>query len=254
MPEAAIPKIIHQIWLGANAEPTEWIATVKDFADEYGYEYKLWTEKNIKTLDWNLVPGLKREYAKFAKEIAGRADIVRLLALYEFGGLYIDADSVVMKPAKLAKFLEKNKASVFFGWQDLTPAITRKIGDLGPELRGTKRLVMNGTFASAPKHPFLNKLFENIVENSDREDGADAWRRVGPLLVSRVYKRYKKDFPDVHVYPMKYFYPVHWGGIKDPELHKKIKIPAESMLFQYGYSTNKFHKFFNRRRDTRKRR
>jgi mannosyltransferase OCH1-like enzyme len=64
MPGAAIPKIIHQIWLGTNAEPTEWIATVKDFADEYGYQYKLWTEKNIKTLDWNLVPGLKREYAK----------------------------------------------------------------------------------------------------------------------------------------------------------------------------------------------
>jgi mannosyltransferase OCH1-like enzyme len=227
--------------------------TVKTFAKEFGYTYKLWTEKNIKTLDWTLVPGLKAEYAKFGGEIAGRADIVRLLALYEFGGLYIDADSVVMKPAKFDQFLENNKAAVFFGYQELTPALIKKIGDLGPELRGTKRLVMNGTIGSQPAHPFLQKILDGIVENSEREDGEDAWKRVGPLHVSRVYKKYKKEFPDVHVYPMKYFYPVHWGGIKDPELHKKIKIPAESMLFQYGYSTNKFHKYFNARRLTRKR-
>lgn len=250
MPEAGtkIPKIIHQIWLGTNAAPTEWIQTVKDFAKRFSYEYKLWTEKNIQSLDWNLVPGLKKEYAKFAHEIAGRADIVRLLALYEFGGLYIDADSVVMKPEKFAEFLDDNKAGVFFGWQDLTKSITKKIGDLGPELRGTKRLVMNGTIGSQAKHPFLQKILDGIVANSEREDGNDAWKRVGPLHVSRVYKKYKKQFPDVHVYPMKYFYPLHWGGITDPALHKKVKIPAESMLFQYGYSTNKFHKYFNARR------
>ena len=37
---------------------------------------------------------------------------------------------------------------------------------------------------------------------------------------------------------------MHWGGITDPELHTQIAIPAESMLFQYGYSTNHFEKIF----------
>jgi hypothetical protein len=57
----------------------------------------------------------------------------------------------------------------------------------------------------------------------------------------------KERFPDVHIYPMTLFYPVYWHGIKDPELHKKVQIPGESMLFQYGYSTNGFAEIFKAR-------
>lgn len=249
-----IQKIIHQIWLGTNAPPKEWIQTVKDFATKYKYKYKLWSESNIDTLDWKSIPGLREEYAKFNKEMAGRADIIRLLALYQHGGIYIDADSVVMKPAKFAAFLDKNKAGVFFGWENITSSQTKKLGDLGPELRGTKRLIANGLIGVAAKHPFMKKLLDGIISNAKREAGQAAWKRVGPLYVSRVYFKSKGDFPDVHVYPMKYFYPRHWKGITDPELHKKVKIPKESMLFQYGYSTNHFEKYFNARRRTMKKR
>lgn len=243
-----IPKIIHQIWLGTNAPPTEWIQTVKDFGHKYGYEYKLWTEQSVESLNWELVPGLRREYAKFKKEMAGRADIIRLLALFQHGGLYIDADSVIMKPEKFADFMEKNKAGVFFGWENLKKAHTRKMGDLGPGLRGAKRLVANGLIGAAKEHPFLKKLLGGLISNAEKEAGAAAWRRVGPLYVTRTYMKSRKEFPDVHIYPMKLFYPRHWKGITDPELHKKVKIPDESMLFQYGYTTNHFDRHFNARR------
>jgi len=249
-----IQKTIHQIWLGTNVPPKEWIQTVKDFATKYNYKYKLWTESNIDTLDWESIPGLQEEYDKFNKEMAGRADIIRLLVLYQHGGIYIDADSVVMKPAKFATFLDKNKAGVFFGWENIDSSQTKKLGNLGPELRGTKRLIANGLIGAAAKHPFIQKLLDGIISNAKREAGQAAWKRVGPLYVSRVYFKSKGDFPDVHVYPMKYFYPRHWRGITDPELHKKVKIPKESMLFQYGYSTNHFDKYFNARRRTMKKR
>lgn len=247
-----IPKIIHQIWLGTNAPPTEWIDTVKKFGKDNGYEYKLWNEKTVESLNWQLIPGLRREYAKFKKEMAGRADIIRLLALFQHGGLYIDADSVIMKPEKFAKFLDDNKASVFFGWENLKKAQTRKLGDLGPGLRSAKRLVANGLVGAAKEHPFLKTLLDGLISNAEKEEGQAAWRRVGPLYVTRVYLKHKADFPDVHIYPMKYFYPRHWKGITDPELHKKVKIPEASMLFQYGYSTNHFDRHFNARRKTRK--
>lgn len=249
-----IQKIIHQIWLGTNAPPTEWIQTVKDFAKDYDYEYKLWTEDNVDTLDWAAIPGLRREYGKFKKEMAGRADIIRLMALYQHGGIYIDADSVIMKPAKFAAFLNKNKAGVFFGWEKIASSHTKKLGDLGKELRGTKRLVANGLIGGAAKHAFIKKLLDGMISNAEREAGEAAWRRVGPLYVSRVYFASKAEFPDVRIYPMKYFYPRHWKGITDPELHKKVKIPKESMLFQYGYTTNHFDRHFNALRATRKRR
>ena len=247
-----IPKIIHQIWLGNAPRPEEWMDTVRAFAKAHGYEYRVWTESDIDSLNWDSVPGLRKEYGKFHKEIAGRADIVRLLVLHQHGGLYIDADSVIMKPAEFAAFLEKNPAAVFFGWENLTKKRTRKLGNLGPGLTAVRRLVANGLIGAKAKHAFIRKLLDGIVSNSNNEKDKAAWRRVGPLYVSRVYLQNKKRFPDVKIYPMKYFYPRHWGGITDPELHKKVKIPKQSMLLQYGYSTNKFHKIFKARNKTRK--
>jgi hypothetical protein len=106
--------------------------------------------------------------------------------------------------------------------------------------------------AWVPNIEFIETLLEGIVSNAKREANEHAWKRVGPLYVSRVYLTRKDEFPDVHIYPMKYFYPMHWRGIKDPALHEKVKIPAESMLFQYGYSTNSFQDHFNALRKTRR--
>jgi mannosyltransferase OCH1-like enzyme len=251
-----IPKHIHQIWLGKNPRPEPWIKTVREFAAKFGYKYTMWTEKEADSqLDWNAVPGLRRLYGGFHKQLAGRADLIRLLALYQYGGIYVDADSVIMKPEKLDKFLEGNHAGVFFAWEHIEKAHTKKVNNFGPELEGAKRLIANGVIGAAPKHPFFRKLLEGILGNAEREVGEHAWRRVGPLYVTRIYTQFKKQFPDVHIYPMKYFYPRHWKGIKDPELHKKVRIPKESMMFQYGYSTNKFAEIFRARaRATRKKR
>ena len=216
--------------------------TVKDFASTYGYSYKLWTDSSVKQLDFDAIPGLKALYNSFEKELAGQADILRLLILYKLGGVYIDADTVVMKPEKFHRFLEKNEG-VFFGWENLTAARTRKLG-----LGKIRRLVANGIIGAAEeRHPFLKALLEGIVENSKETGKEEAWKMVGPLYVTKMYMSLKKKFPDVHVFPMKYFYPRAWAGITDPELHTKVKIPGESMLFQYGYSTNKFDAIFKKR-------
>ena len=194
------------------------------------------------------IPGLKKLYSSFSSELAGKADILRLLILYKFGGVYIDADSVVMKPEKFHRFLKKTEG-VFFGWENLTAARTRKLG-----LGKIRRLVANGLIGAEAGHPFLKALLEGIVENSKRTSETEAWKTVGPLYVTKMYMSLKKKFPDVHVFPMKYFYPRAWAGITDPELHKKVKIPGESMLFQYGYSTNKFDVIFKKKARSKTRR
>lgn len=244
---AGIPRIIHQIWLGTNPLPKEWMDSVRDFTKEYGYTYKVWDEAAADKLDWDSVPGLRREYGKFRSELAGKADIIRLMVLYTEGGFYIDADTVVMRPKKFATFLEKNPYPVFFGWENILKAHTKKVNNFGPELAGAKRLVANGMIGAAAGHPFFGALLGGIVSNAEREGGEKAWRKVGPLYVTRVYHQLKKKIPGVHIYPMRYFYPRHWKGITDPELHKKVRIPGESMLFQYGYTTNGFADIFRRR-------
>lgn len=256
--QTPIPKIIHQIWLGTNPIPTEWMKTVEDFADKYGYKYMLWKESSIGELGIDEFPGLSTLYDTFKKHLAGKADIIRLLVLYKYGGVYIDADTVIMKPEQLNAFLEKNRAGVFFGWEKLTSARTKKLGNVDSQIRNTRKMIANGIIGSAAKHPFLKKLLLGAAENVqgyNTEERMQPWRVIGPHYVTRAYHATRKEFPDIHVYPMKYFYPLHWGGITDPELHKKVKIPKQSMMFQYGYTTNSFDKIFKNRegRKTRRR-
>ena len=242
-----IEHIIHQIWLGNNPRPVEWMQTVEDFATEYGYKYMIWTEDAISS------SLMKKELAKVFKgyeSLAGKADILRLAVLYKYGGVYIDADTVIMRPEKFDTFIKKNTANVFFGWENINAKRTRKLG------LAQKKLVANGLIGAEKGHPFLKELLDGITDNI-QENGADgeAWKEVGPLYVTQKYTELKSKYKDINIYPMKYFYPMHWAGITDPELHKSVKIPAASMLFQYGYSTNSFDKIFKKlRRRTRRRR
>ena len=249
-----IPKIIHQIWLGNNPMPTEWIDTVKKFAAKFGYEHKMWTETSVSAqLGMEEFPSIHAMYTTSMNELAGKADIIRLVALYKYGGIYIDADSVVMKPNKLNAFFNKNKAAVFFGWEELSRARSRKLNMTSPDGTPMKRLIANGLIGSVAKHPFIKCLLDALsAKGANTNTTSGAWKVTGPLFVTQVYNKQKAEIPDVHIYPMKLFYPIHWGGIKDPELHKKIKIPSQSMLFQYGYSTNGFADIFHKKNQTRR--
>ena len=219
--------------------------TVKDFAEAHGYKYRLWKDADIKSLHMDSIPGLSTVYKRFGEELAGRADIIRMLVLYKEGGLYIDADTVILKPEQFNEFLEKNKASVFFGWEDIPHARIKKL-DVDAAIKRSKRMVANGIIGAEKGHPFFKELLEGVVKNAEGNKESQAWKAVGPHYVTRKYRETRKKHPDVHVYPMKYFYPRHWAGIKDPRLHEKVRVPKESMMFQYGYSTNSFAKYFKK--------
>jgi len=251
-----IPKIIHQIWIGSAPRPDEWMDTVKEFAAANDYKYMLWDEGDANALGLDSWPGVEAVYKSFGHELAGKADILRMLALYKYGGIYIDADTVIMKPAKFATFLEKNKAAVFFGWENMTAARTRRLKVSDPGIKRSRRLVANGLIGAKKEHPFFKRLLDGLegnVASLDEPERKAAWKAAGPLYVTRMYHVTRSDFPDIHIYPMKYFYPRHWSGITDPDMHKKVSIPGQSMLFQYGYSTNKFHKIFKKRKENRTR-
>lgn len=89
-----IPKIIHQIWIGDKQLPETWLNSWKDKHPEY--EYILWTEKDIDEL--NLVN--RHIYDKFneSKTYNGMANVARIEILYNYGGIYLDADLKCLKP------------------------------------------------------------------------------------------------------------------------------------------------------------
>lgn len=83
-----IPKKIHQIWVGDKTPPTEYLETWKRLP---GFEYKLWTEKELSKLD--MLNQDKFDFFMDRKVWHGVADIARVEILFQYGGFYVDADT-----------------------------------------------------------------------------------------------------------------------------------------------------------------
>lgn len=103
-----IPKRIHYCWFGRNPKPKlveECIASWKKYCRDY--EIIEWNEDNF---DISSAPPYVQQ-AYESKKWAFVTDYVRLWAMVEFGGIYMDTDVEVIKP--LDRFLEHNAFSGF---------------------------------------------------------------------------------------------------------------------------------------------
>lgn len=91
-----IPKIIHYMWLGEkplSEQTKQYIETWKKHNPDF--EIKEWNEKNV---DLNSCKFVVEAYKN--KKYAFVADFVRLKALKEYGGIWLDTDVEVIKPFK----------------------------------------------------------------------------------------------------------------------------------------------------------
>lgn len=86
-----IPKIIHQIWIGEKLPPQDYLDSWKIT----GFEYILWNEENLNKLE--MTNRDKYDYYYDKKIYYGCADIARVEILSQYGGLYIDADTLRLK-------------------------------------------------------------------------------------------------------------------------------------------------------------
>lgn len=129
-----IPKIIHYCWIGGAPLPPlaeECIASWKKYMPEW--EYRRWDETNF---DIAAAPLYVRQ-AYEARKYAFVSDYVRLWALEQYGGLYMDVDFMVYRP--FDELLDKYAA--FAGYE------------------GSKRNpVMQGVIASEPHGAWVTDM------------------------------------------------------------------------------------------------
>ncbi|XME04324.1 glycosyltransferase family 32 protein [Lachnospiraceae bacterium C1.1] len=89
----SIPKKIHYCWLSGEPFPDDIDRCIQSWHKFMpDYEFKLWDQKNsdIQSHPYVLEAVMCKKYA-FA------SDFIRLWALYEFGGIYLDSDLEVLK-------------------------------------------------------------------------------------------------------------------------------------------------------------
>jgi hypothetical protein len=132
---SVIPKKIHIIWIGKNEN---WFtANVETFrAFNPGWEVRLWTDENIPRL-YN-----QKIYDKIPVQTT-KADLLRLELLYRHGGVYVDIDSICLKP--LDKMIEGRKA--FFS----------------SHRRSKKKFEIN-CIGSIPGHPTIGRLITGFPD------------------------------------------------------------------------------------------
>jgi mannosyltransferase OCH1-like enzyme len=90
-----IPRIFHQIWVGPDPFPEEFVPYQQSWLDHNpGWELKLWTEENLpdqKTLR-------RPEAADRLRAPWERGDIFRLEILWREGGVHVDTDFECLRP------------------------------------------------------------------------------------------------------------------------------------------------------------
>ena len=102
-----IPKIIHYVWEGNNPKPKDIKKCMKTWK-KHLKDYKIieWNESNF---DISSHPFVKKAYE--AKKWAYVSDYIRMYAIYNYGGIYLDTDVLVLE--NFDKFLN-NKVFVGF--------------------------------------------------------------------------------------------------------------------------------------------
>lgn len=199
-----IPSIIHYCWFGGKPIPRESEELITEWKRLHpNWTFICWNELNS-PLD---IPYLSRAISE--KRYANLSNIVRLHALKEMGGIYLDTDFKVIKPLESLRSHE-----CFFGFEE------------GVE-ESPVFWVNNAICGAKPGHSFITHLYNVLLEQFDGTEDANL---SSPRLVTDELRKEKKlvkygyqQVDDITLYPKEYFYPIHYNeAYKLSELEKNI--------------------------------
>lgn len=213
--------LIHQIWIGTKPPPTDWMRTVKDFCADYGHVYCFWGNNEVKHVPLKEY-GLEALYREFEglppkERYPGQVDLLRLVILHQQGGMYVDADCVIVNPPLLDQFIRANERGMVVGHED-------------------EHLIANSVILCEQGLPFLAEMIAALPAYAAKHSHEMVWKRSGPQFLTDF--AYAHPSSDVFVVPKNYFYYGGWKGARDKDAHTRMRFPPEAMMFQYGYSTN----------------
>lgn len=186
----SIPQIFHQIWVppGREGDPKVEESRQSWLKRNPGWTHCMWTDKALTWLEhrdlYNAAPKL------VPKDAIGqfRSDIARLEILHKFGGMYVDCDTICMRPVDEAL----NGHDAWAASEDGT-------------------WVGNTYLAATPHHPVLAELVQELRENITRNTGK-GWRPnrlSGPRYLTPIWNKH-----GCYVAPGRLWFPYSYVDVK----------------------------------------
>jgi len=190
-----IPHTVHLIWLGSEM-PKKVIACFDSWKRHHpDWKVHIWTDNDIPLFNWSC------DHSKCCFEEADtwaeKADILRLEILYQYGGLYSDADVVCLnafdaltiQPLGFFSCFELNYVSKHYG---------------------ESFFVGSAVMGSCKESKVLKYCIEHLRAKSDAPDEGII-KRTGPGLISRACQMaLRTECEFVLILPCSYLYPLPW--------------------------------------------
>ncbi|GAG50628.1 unnamed protein product, partial [marine sediment metagenome] len=125
----------------------------------------------------------------------GKVDVIRYELLYRYGGLYMDCDSLCLRPLG-DDFSDADFLAVYMNE------------------RARPGRLSNGIIGCTPGHPMMKEVVDAVGEVSLETCRAKpSWMVTGPVLLTRVIAKYR-DRPGVHFLPSYTFLPTFSDGTR----------------------------------------
>lgn len=196
--ELRIEKRIHQTWKTTQVSNgvIKWVKSWLKYNSDY--EYWFWTDELARQLIKDKYPHFLSIFDSYSEGI-NRADAVRYIILYEYGGIYADLD---MESLKSMDPILRKYSCILAQEPYEHPMLQRNY----------KNLAVNAFMACKSKHPFMKLAVNSLDEYSHMWNKVDV---AGPHFLMAMYKRYSKYQPleptegnGVYLTPPQYFMPV----------------------------------------------
>lgn len=189
-----IPKILHLFWEGDAPEIIKG-CKASAIARHPDWQFKLWDASNVGELGIDAL-AVKKKSGHWANV----ANLVRLLAVNKYGGVWLDSDCEVLKP--LDPLLNY---SAFAAIQDSIPS------------GSSQDRICNAVFGATPNHPWLQWQVDHIGEYQSSDP---AW---GVYLMSEAPR------DGLTLVPTLYFYPYTYDAPKE----KRVAHPDSYLVHRW---------------------
>lgn len=176
-----IPKTVHYCWLSSDPYPELVQHCMQSWKEKLpDYEFMLWDMNrfDVHSVSWV-------EQACAAKKWAFAADYIRLYALYNYGGIYLDSDVEVLK-----SFDDLLDRPYFFGREHT------------PDRIENQNSIEAATMGAEKELPFLKKVMEFYEGRHFVDENGTLDTTTLPTVLARKLKG-----ENLEILPMDYFSP-----------------------------------------------